>query len=139
MTTSCDFMIRSGSRLLERLAQELFQRLPEDGLSFLVLDQAGNRWPACPDEALTLGGGDSLLKALTARIDDGDEPVLCRVDDACIMASQLRTETTVYGYMILILPGRTTDLLQQDWDLVEWVLGQVNLAVSLLESLPEHV
>jgi hypothetical protein len=74
------------------------------------------------------------LKRLCTTIDDGDEPVVTQVNDFGVVASQLATEETNCGYVIIVLPQYNSESTLINIGLIEMLLNQIGLIARLVEK-----
>ena len=120
--------------LNEQIAPQVFDVLPEQGPLLLIIDRNGHCWPSNSEEVAKLKMNESFLKELCAKIDDGAEPVVTQVNDCSIVAAQLATERNNCGYVIMALPQYGDESTLINTDLIEILLGQVNLIAKLIEK-----
>ena len=120
--------------LNEQIARQIFDILPEQGLIMVIIDRDGNCWPSNSENFSTLNISESFLKELCAKIDDGAEPVVTQADDFSIIATQLATEQTNCGYVIIALPQYTPESTLINIDLIEILLNQTGLIAKLIEK-----
>ncbi|MBW8042411.1 MAG: hypothetical protein FVQ85_20780 [Planctomycetes bacterium] len=118
----------------EQIACELFDILPEDGPVVIILGRDGNRWVSDSSRFTALNISESFLKGLCAKIDDGAEPVVTRVNDIGVVAGQLAAEQTNCGYLIILLPQYNSELTLTDIGLIEMLLNQIGLIARLVEK-----
>lgn len=118
----------------EQIACEIFDILPEDGPVVIILGRDGNRWVSDSSRFSALNISESFLKGLCAKIDDGAEPVVTRVNDIGVVAGQLATEQTNCGYVIILLPQDSSDSTLTDIGLIEMLLNQIGLIARLVEK-----
>jgi len=122
-----------GSVLSEQIARRVFELLPEQGPIMILMSRDGHYWPSDSERFSKLSLTDSFLKQLCAKVDDGDEPVITHVTDISIIASQLATEHTDCGYVIIALPSYSPESTLANIDLIEVVLNQLGLIAKLIE------
>ncbi len=120
--------------LNEQIARQIFDILPEQGLIMVIIDRDGNCWPSNSENFSTLNISESFLKELCAKIDDGAEPVITQTDDLSIVATQLATEQTNCGYVIIALPQYSPESTLINIDLIEILLNQTGLIAKLIEK-----
>ncbi|MBN2181236.1 MAG: hypothetical protein JW715_04920 [Sedimentisphaerales bacterium] len=120
--------------LNEQVARQLYEVLPEQGLTILIMDKKGNIWPSDSEEFAKFNINGVDLKELRDKIDDGVEPVITQIDDCSIIASQLATERSNCGYIIIILPQYSPESTLINITLIETLLNQFNLIANLLEK-----
>jgi len=120
--------------LNEQIARQLFEVLPEQGPVILIMDRNGNTWPSDSEEFSKLNISESYLKELRAKIDDGVEPVITYTNECSIIASQLATERSNCGYVIIALSQYSPESTLINITLIEILLNQFNLIAKLLEK-----
>jgi hypothetical protein len=120
--------------LNEQVARQVFEILPEQGPILLIMNKDGHVWPSDSEKYAKLNISESFLNELCAKIDDGAEPVVAQIDDCGIVAAQLATERNNCGYAIFVLPQYDPESTLINIDLVEILLGQLNLIVKLIEK-----
>ncbi len=136
-----DSLFSPGSVLNEQIARQIFDILPEGGPVMVITDKNGNFWPSDSERFSKLNISESFLKEIRTKIDDGAEPVITQVDDCSIIATQLATEQTNCGYVIIVLREESQGLPQYgpestliNTDLIEILLNQINLIAKLIEK-----
>ena len=129
-----DSLFSLGFVLNEQIARQLFDILPEHGPIMIIMDQQGNCWPSDSEEFARLRIDESFLNELCTRIDDGAEPIVTQTDNCSIISTQLATEHTNCGYVILALPHYSPESTLINADLIEILLNQVNLIAKLIEK-----
>ena len=120
--------------LNEQIARQIFDILPEQGPIMVIMDRDGNCWPSDSEEFFKLNVGESFLRELCAKIDDGVEPVITQVNDFSIIATQLATEQTNCGYVIIALPQYSPESTLINIGLIEILLNQISLIAKLIEK-----
>jgi len=120
--------------LNEQIARQVFEVLPDQGPILLIMDRDGNSWPSDSEEYSKLNISEQFLKELSAKIDDGAEPVLTQINDCSIVAAQLATERSNCGYVIIALPRYNPESTLINIDLIEMLLSQLNLIARLIEK-----
>jgi len=132
---ACDAMLSAVYRLNEQIARQVFEALPEGGLVVAIMDGSGNCWPSDSEAFARLGLDDVLLGELRARVDDGADPVRAPAGEAMVTVTQLATEQTNCGYLVLAEPPRGGGApTRTHQDLVEALLGQITLVARLIEQ-----
>ena len=129
-----DSLFNTGCMLNEQISRQIFDVLPEQGPVMAILDRDGNCWPSDSQRFSELNISDSLLKELCAKIDDGVEPVVTQVDDCSIIGSQLATERTNCGYVIIALPQYNPESTLVNINLIDVLLNQLGLIANLIEK-----
>ena len=130
----CNTSVSDTRTLIERIAQEVFDVLPERGPILVIMDRDGEHWISHPEEFAALGIDESLLKDLRAKVDDGAEPVITQVGQTSVTVAQLATDQADCGYVVVALPGCTPESALTHIDLVEALLSQVTLIAHLVEK-----
>jgi len=129
-----DSMFSPSYALIDQIARQIFDILPERGPIMVIMDTEGNLWPSNPEEFGKLNISTASLRELCAKIDDGAEPVITQVSDASITAAQLATEQGNCGYVIIVLPQYSTESTLINIDLIETLLNQTVLIAELIEK-----
>jgi hypothetical protein len=127
-------VLSPGSVFNEQIARQVFEFLPEQGPILLITDKNGHSWPSDSDEYAKLNISEQFLKELYAKIDDGVEPVVTQINDCNIVAAQLATERSNYGYVIIALPQYGQESTLININLLEMLLGQLSLIAKLIEK-----
>ena len=120
--------------LNEQVARQVFDVLPDKGPILLIMDKDGNYWPSDSEEYVKLDISEPFLRELCSKIDDGAEPVVTQINDCSIVASQLATERSNCGYVIIALPRYSPESTLINIDFIEILLSQLNLIVKLIEK-----
>ncbi|MHC4460951.1 MAG: hypothetical protein ACYS6W_09020 [Planctomycetota bacterium] len=129
-----DSLFSPGGVINEQIAREIFDILPEGGPIVAIMDRDGNHWPSHSEKFLKLNISESFLRELCDKIDDGAEPVVTQVNDFSIIATQLATERTNCGYVIIALPQYSPESTLINIDLIETLLNQIGLIAKLVEK-----
>jgi hypothetical protein len=120
--------------LNEQIARNIFDALPEPGPIVAVMDREGHCWSSNPQDFARLRLNASLLADLRAKVDDGAEPAFTNNQDTSLAMTQLPTETTRCGYLLVALPRCKSELTQIHVDLIESLLNQIALVARLTEN-----
>jgi hypothetical protein len=131
---ACNTTVSASHVLSEQIGRQIFDALPEDGITMVIIGRDGTRWMSDSDAFARLGLDDTMIAELRARVDDGVEPVVMRVNDASIMMAQLRTEHTDCGYALVVLSRGAGKPVAPDISLLETCLGQMTLVARLTEE-----
>ena len=123
-----------GFMLNEQIARQVFEIIPETGPLMLIIDRQGNIWPSNSHDFAELKIDESMLREICVKIDDGAEPVMTLIDDCSIVASQLATDRSNCGYVILALPKYNPESTLANIDLIEMLLNQLSLIARLIEK-----
>ncbi len=127
-----------GCKLTEQIAGQIFEVLPERGPLIVIMDTDGNNRPSDPEEFARLNISESFLKEVCVTIDDGAEPVITNSNDCSIIAGQLATEESNYGYVFVVLPQYNPESTLLSIDLIEMLLNQIGLIAKLIEKNNFH-
>ena len=112
----------------ERLIQSLYDVLPEDGASLLLLSREGVIRTGVPDVHFSLHHlSDDTWSDIVSRLDDGDDPVITGNSDCTLVASELPRVLGDWCYAVVVLPQRSVDHALQNFDLIQMILGQIGL------------
>ena len=122
------------SVLNEQVARQIFGLLGEVCPLVVIMDMAGNCRPSDTERFAGLNISESYLRELRCKIDDGYEPVVTELDGCGIVASQLSSEKTDFGYVILAFEQCGPEATLGGIDLIELVLNQFNLIATLIEK-----
>ncbi len=118
----------------EQIARQLFDILPERGPIMVIMDRGGSYWPSDSEKFSNLNVSESFLRELCAKVDDGTEPVVTQANDCSIIATQLTTEQTNCGYVVIVMPQASPESTMANIDLIEILLNQVGLIAKLIEK-----
>jgi len=99
-----------------------------------IIDRQGNCWPSDSERFSQLNINETFLKELCDTIDDGAEPVVTQANDYSIIATQLTTDRTNCGYVLIALPQYTPESILINIDLIEMLLNQVGMIANLIEK-----
>ncbi len=124
----------AGFMLNEQIARQVFEVLPEQGPILLITDRDGHSWPSNSEKYAKLNISEPFLKELCAKIDDGAEPIITQINDCSIVATQLSTERSNCGYVIIALPQYSPESTLINIDLIEMLLSQFSLIAKLIEK-----
>ena len=123
-----------GFMLTEQIVERIFEILPERGPLIVIMDTNGNSRPSDPEKFAGLNISESMLKEVCVTIDDGAEPVITSLNDCSIVAGQLATEQSNYGYIFVVLPQYSPESTLLNIDLIETLLNQIGLIARLIEK-----
>ena len=131
---TCDTRVSTPNILIEEIARQLFDILPERGPILTIMGRDGRCWSSDPQELARLNLDPGLLKDLRAKVDDGAEPVVTRVGDTSVTVAQLATDRANCGYLLLVLPKCGPEFTLAHLGLVEALLNQAALIARLIEQ-----
>ncbi len=120
--------------LNEQIASQIFETIPEDGPILLIVDPIGNIWPSDSEQYHNLNISESFLKELSRKIGDGCDPVIAQENECSFIASQLVTERSNCGYIIIALPHDTPESILANITLIEMLINQFSLIARLIEK-----
>ncbi|MHC4188017.1 MAG: hypothetical protein ACYSRQ_07475 [Planctomycetota bacterium] len=129
-----DSLMSVSCRLNEQLGREMFHILPENGPIIAIIDRDGNCWPSDSERFSELDISENFFKELCAKVDDGQEPVITEANESSIVAAQLATDKTNCGYVLIALPGLSTESTLININLIEILLIQLGLITKLIEK-----
>jgi hypothetical protein len=129
-----DWLCSPSGALNEQIARQMFEVLPEGGPLVVILDAEGHFWPSDSERFACMNIGESFLRELRSRIDDGVEPVVTQIDDCSVVVTQLATERTHCGYVMIALSQYSPESTLANIDLVEVILNQIGLIARLVEK-----
>lgn len=130
----CEPQLSRNSVLIEQIAGEIFDILPEDGPIVIIVGRDGRYQVSDSERFSSLDISESFLKGLCATIDDGAEPVVTQVNDFGVVASQLTTEHANCGYAMVVLPQYNSESTLINIGLIEMLLNQIGLIARLVEK-----
>ncbi len=130
----CEPRLSRSSLLNEQIAGEIFDILPEDGPIVIIVGRDGKYQVSDSEKFSVLNISGPFLKGLCAKIDDGAEPVVTELNDFGIVASQLATDETNCGYVIIALPQYNSESTLINIGLIEMLLNQIGLIARLVET-----
>jgi len=131
---ACDAVFSATYALNEQIARAVFETLPEGGPVVAIMDGEGHHWVSDPESFARVNLAEPLLDDLRTQVDDGVEPVTVRVGEANVTVTQLATEQTHCGYLVLVTRRSPGGVSTVEHDLVEALLGQFTLAANLIEA-----
>jgi hypothetical protein len=120
--------------LNEQIARQVFDILPERGPVVAIIDKDNHCWPNDSEKFANLHINESFIRDLCEKINDGVEPVISEINECSIVVSQLSTERTNCGYVMIALPKYNAEATLANMDLVEIVLNQISLIAKLIEK-----
>jgi hypothetical protein len=110
------------------LIQSLYEGLPEDGASLLLLTRDGQIRAGYPEDGSSLQQlSNDAWQDIVRRIDDGDDPVITGTNDACLVITELPRALGPWAYATVVLPQRSVEHVLQNFDLIQMILGQMAL------------
>ena len=128
-----DAMFSAAYVLNEQIARHVFEALPEGGPVLAIVDGGGHYWASDPEAFAQLNLVETLLGDLQAQVDDGVEPAMVQMGDATVAVTQLHTDETNCGHLVLAVPRYDANLTQSALDLTDALLSQITLVAKLVE------
>ncbi len=132
-------LFTGNAALNEQAAMQIFGVVGEGGPLIVIMDADGTCRPSDSHRFAELNINESHLADLRSRIDDGQEPMVTEYDGCCIVGSQLSTERTNFGYVMIILPQYNPEAALSNIDLIEMLLNQFNVIAALIEKNNRYV
>ena len=129
-----DSLFSTSDMLNEQLANELFAIMPSDGPLVAIVDRQGTCWASDEEKFLQVFSDNQQLKQICTRVDDGGDPVITRIDEYGVVATELLVQQVNCGYAIILLPGYTCESVMENSDLIELVLNQIALIAGLIKK-----
>jgi len=129
-----DSLFSPGGVLIEQTGRQIFDIFPENGPVVVFRDQQGNCWPSDSGQFAALDLNELFINQICQKIDDGDEPVVSATEQCGVVGTQLATDKTNCGYVIVALPGYSPESILANIDLLEIILRQINLTAKLIEK-----
>jgi len=129
-----DSLFSESCVLNEQIARQVFEIMPERGHLMVIIDREGHCWPSNSEKFSKLNISESFLQELCSRIDDGAEPLVTQTENCSIISTQLVTERTNCGYVMIALTKYTPKSTMANIELIEMLLNQVGLIARLIEK-----
>jgi hypothetical protein len=127
-------LISGPDLLFEQIAGELFGMTESEG-PVLILASCDQTFRAnYPSRIGFLNENPDLLAMICGRIDDGCDPCVYKIEDGCLIGTQLTVEDGGSGYFLIFLPGYGIDVVQANMNLIELLLAQTQLISQLMEK-----
>lgn len=124
--------------LTDQITRRIFEVLPESGPLMVIMNTQGKSHVSNPEDFFKLNISESFLQDICIRIDDGAEPIITNINDCSIVAGQLATEQSNFGYVFIVLPQYNPESILGNFDLIEMLLNQANLIAELVEKNNVH-
>jgi hypothetical protein len=129
-----DSLFSSGDMLNEQIAGELSDFVSAEGPFIAIRDTQGNCWLSDEERFSQFLPHGKLLEQTFAKINDGFDPVIDQTDNCGFVVTQLSTDKVNCGYLFLILPGYTAETTLANIEIIDLLLGQVELIARLIEK-----
>lgn len=126
--------LSSSETLSEQFMRELFDLTCPEGPVLVYVDPNNRVTANHPSRIAFLHENPDQITTICRRIDDGDDPCVCKVKDGCVIGTQLETETTHCGYFIVFLPDYTSDFVHTNMDMVELLLSEAQIICRLIDK-----
>lgn len=119
----------------EQIRGHLFNLVGPEGPTLVVIDTERRFQASHPGRAGFLSGkNERLVEEICSRLDDGEDPLLIKVEGGCAAACQLTTERVHCGYLLVYLEGYAPETAGANMPLVELILSQAQLVCELVEK-----
>lgn len=129
-----DSLFSSSDMLNEQVAGELGEFMLAEGAFVTILDSEGNYWISGRERFSQFLPEGKQLKQTLAKLDDGFDPVIDQTAGCGFVVTQLSTERINCGYLFLVLPGYTAETTLANIEVIELLLGQVEVIARLIEK-----
>ena len=127
-------LISGTETLMAQLQGHLFGMTEPEGPVLILVDSQHQFCLNHPGRAGFLQDDPDILSILCEQIDDGYDPCVYAVEGGAVIGTQLATESTDCGYLLIFMPGYRTDTVQENMDLFEIILAQTQVICHLLEK-----
>ena len=127
-------LISGTETLMAQLQGHLFGMTEPEGPVLILVDHQRQYRLNHPGRAGFLQDDPDILSSLCEQIDDGYDPCVYAVEGGVVIGTQLATETTDCGYLLIFIPGYLTETVQENMDLFEIILAQTQVICHLLEK-----
>ena len=115
----------------KKLSNFVFEALDESGPLMVIVDSDGNQHNNNQEIFIDIFHKNDDLNTITARVADGHDPLRCEVNGYNVYASQVHADKNGNVFAIVAVCGLKSGAEEC---LAEAVLGQVELAATLLEK-----
>jgi hypothetical protein len=115
--------------LLDEIAGRLFELLPEEGLSVILMNRDGRCFSNNDELLLEVLQDKHRLEQIAAAVDDGDDPAIVSIGDYDAAASQLTA-----GYVFLFLKASSSESVSTDMPVIEILLRQTVVIAEMIYS-----
>ncbi len=123
---------------MEKIAQLVFDCFGDSDITFALISKDTGCIANNPDVLNTVFSNQKLLDNLCRQIDDGNEPLVTRVDDFLVAATGLSAADENIGYVIMIMPGCSLQNSAGCTNLIEIILRQISLLASQVAHNTQH-
>jgi hypothetical protein len=120
--------------VIEKIAEQFFPVLDEDGPSVVFFDGNGKYLTSDKEKALFILADTQMIGHICTCLDDGADPVICSVNGCTVAVSHLVTDAAEYGYILLVLPNHTPESAVANSDIIDIVLNQAGLIARMVDS-----
>lgn len=127
-------LISGAETLIGQLEGHLFGMTEPEGPILILVNDQHQFSVSSPGRVGFLHEHPEMLSEICGRIDDGCDPCVWTVDEGSLIGTQLVTETTNCGYLLIFMPGYQHDTIQSNMDLIEMIMAQSQLICHLLEK-----
>ncbi len=128
-------ILDSPDLLIEQVRGHLFAAVGPDGPPLVVADLDRQWKTSHPGRAgYWLDPNKRLIERVCDRLDDGDDPLIMKVQGGCVAACQLATERVHCGYLLVFLEGYAPETAEANMQLFELIFAQAEAACELIEK-----
>jgi len=121
--------------LAEQVGRYLLEMVGPEGPALVVVTPNRRVQTRHPGRVgVLLSENERLVGDLCARLDDGEDPLVVKVEGGCIAACQLASERAHCGYLLIFLEGYTLETAGANMRLVELIVAQAGLICELVEK-----
>lgn len=121
--------------LTEQVSQQLLNLAGPDGPVLVVVGPNRRIRTSHPGRiGFLLGENQKLVEQICSRLDDGEDPLVVKVEGGCLAACQLMTERTHCGYLLIFLEGYTPQTVGTNMQMIELIVAQAGLICELVEK-----
>ncbi|MCE5187345.1 MAG: hypothetical protein LLF76_14595 [Planctomycetaceae bacterium] len=124
-------LISAPQMVAKQFTGAIFDLATPDGPALVYVDPEF-RITASHLAAGFLSEDSASLKAICARIDDGDDPCILDVPGGCVLATQLLTEEFHLGYFMVFLRDYASETVHTNMELAELLLSEAQLICRLI-------
>jgi hypothetical protein len=117
--------------IINQIASMVFDDFADTGIVIAIIGRTGSYVSNKLDvfERIFVEGG--LLDGLCGRVDDGQEPVISRLDGHLVAASGLSAGFDSIGYVVMLLPAGTSEQSVY-FDFIEIIFAQFSHIAGLI-------
>jgi hypothetical protein len=125
----------SSGLLSEQVGQKLLNLAGPDGPVVVFVSPNRGVQTSHPGRiGFLMSENSRLVGQLCSRLDDGEDPLVIKVEGGCVAACQLMTERTHCGYLMIFLEGYTLETIGANMRMIEMIVAQAGLICELVEK-----